>query len=169
MGWDNNPDKWTKSAGHHYQLQDLNWIKSLKISGITDDDCCLFLWVTDPILQKSFEVMKSWGFKYSTVAFTWVKTTKNGKWHYGCGSWTRANPEMCLLATIGHPKRINRGVRQLIISPVGEHSKKPSDIRKRIIELVGDLPRIELFARPPKDRLFEDESYKGWDLWGNEC
>jgi site-specific DNA-methyltransferase (adenine-specific) len=64
-----------------------------------------------------------------------------------------------LLATKGHPKRISKKVKQLIFSPRQAHSKKPDCVRDRIVELVGDIPRIELFAR---------NKYKGWDSWGNE-
>ena len=78
------------------------------------------------------------------------------------------NSELVLLATKGNPKRINKSTSQIIMADRSNHSKKPSEVRNRIVQLMGDLPRIELFARPPKDRLFEDESYKGWDLWGNE-
>ena len=75
------------------------------------------------------------------------------------GRWTRANAELCLLATKGKPKRINAGVHSVIVSHIQEHSKKPDETKKRIIDLVGDLPRIELFAR---------QKTEGWDVWGNE-
>ena len=75
------------------------------------------------------------------------------------GYWTRANPEMCLLATKGKPKRISNNVDQFILSPRRRHSQKPDEIRERITQLCGDLPRIELFAR---------NKYKGWDSYGNE-
>ena len=77
----------------------------------------------------------------------------------GMGNWTRANNEICLLATKGKPKRVSASVRQTIISPIEGHSKKPDCVRDRIVELCGDLPRIELFAR---------EKTEGWDAWGNE-
>ena len=125
--------------------------------------------MVNSILPQALEVIKEWGFIYKTVAFTWVKQNKDGiGFSFGMGYWTRSNPEMCLIATKGTPKRINAGIRQLILSPKQEHSKKPSEVRNRIVDLMGNLPRIELFARPSKDLLFEDESYKGWDLWGNE-
>lgn len=79
----------------------------------------------------------------------------------GCGYWTRANGEIYLLATKGknYPRRINAGVQQAIIEPKREHSRKPDIARERIIDLLGDLPRIELFAR---------QQVEGWDCWGNE-
>ena len=76
------------------------------------------------------------------------------------GHWTRANAEICLLAVRGHPKRQAKDVHQVIISHVEEHSKKPDEVRERIERLMGDVPRIELFARQKAD---------GWDVWGNEA
>lgn len=75
------------------------------------------------------------------------------------GDWTRANAEICLLDVKGKPKRISKSVRQIIDSPIEYHSKKPDEVRDRIVELIGDLTRIELFAR---------QETKGWDVWGNE-
>ena len=77
----------------------------------------------------------------------------------GLGSWTRSNAELCLLAVRGRPRRRDAGVRQIILSHVGEHSRKPEAARERILQLMGDVPRIELFAR---------ERAEGWDVWGNE-
>ncbi len=105
-------------------------------------------------------MIKAWGFTYKTVAFCWVKQNpKSSGWFFGMGNWTRANAEICLLATKGSPKRKAADVPQLIVAPREEHSKKPDETRNRIVRLMGDLPRVELFARqaPP-----------GWDVWGNE-
>lgn len=77
----------------------------------------------------------------------------------GLGNWTRSNAEICLLATKGKPKRIAKNVRQIIYEPIERHSKKPDETRKKILQLMGDLPRAELFARQGAD---------GWDTWGNE-
>ena len=131
----------------------------LPISNITKNDCVLFLWVTAPQLLSGFEVLKSWGFKYKTVAFTWCKIYKNGKPFFGTGFWTRSNAEFCLIGIKGHIKRKNNAISSMVISEVEKHSKKPNEVRKRIVELMGDLPRIELFARQTSD---------GWDAWGNE-
>ena len=150
-----------RGAVNHYDCMQIDDIYNLPVSSISDDNCCLFLWVISPLLEQGFEVIKKWGFKYKTVGFTWVKTNiwETGSYFTGMGYWTRANPEICLLATKGHPKRISKKVKQLIFSPRQAHSKKPDCVRDRIVELVGDIPRIELFAR---------NKYKGWDSWGNE-
>ena len=148
-----------RNATQHYNCMEFNDILRLPLSNICDVDCVLFLWVTDPFLEKSFELIKRWNFQFKTVAFTWVKTTKINNFFMGLGYWTRANPEMCLLATKGNPKRISKNVKQLIIDKRREHSRKPDCVRDRIVELCGDLPRIELFAR---------QKVKGWSCWGNE-
>jgi len=132
----------------------------LPVKELAADDCILFMWVTFPTLQEAFSVIEAWGFTYKTVAFAWVKQNrKTSSLFWGMGHWTRANVELCLLATKGAPKRKSASVHQVIISPVEEHSKKPDIVRDRIIELAGDLPRIELFAR---------QTAHGWDAWGNE-
>ena len=135
-------------------------ICALPVESIAAPDCALFLWVTFPVLPDAFQVLGAWGFTYKTVAFVWVKRNrKTPSLFWGLGHWTRANAEMCLLATKGKPKRISSSVHQIIESPIEEHSKKPDETRRRILELVGDLPRVELFAR---------QETPGWDVWGNE-
>lgn len=104
---------------------------------------------------------RAWGFTPKTMAFTWVKTTKlNKEWFWGMGRWTRANPEYVTLATKGHPSRISAAVHSIIKAPIREHSQKPGEYRERIVKLMGDVPRIELFCR--------GESDNGFDAWGNE-
>jgi len=135
-------------------------ICALPVAEIAAKDCMLFLWATFPNLPEAFKVIKAWGFTYKTVAFVWVKRNKKSPgWFWGLGYWTRANAEICLLATKGKPQRFSRKVHQVIDTPIEEHSKKPQEARNRITELAGDLPRIELFAR---------EQTPGWDVWGNE-
>lgn len=151
-----------------YPTMDANDIINLPISTIADEDCILFLWVMNSELLLALDCIDKWGFTYKTVAFTWVKTRKK-TYHFGGGNWTRSNPELCLLAIKGTKiKRKSASVKNLVISRLREHSKKPDEVRDMIIELVGDLSRIELFARKPKGLLFENESFKGWDVWGNE-
>lgn len=149
-----------RSAESHYPTMSIDEIKMLPINDIADNNCLLFLWVTFPTLLQAFEVIHAWGFQYKTVAFVWIKQNKKSdSLFWGMGYWTRANAEMCLLATKGKPKRMSKSVHQVIISHIEEHSKKPDEIRERIIQLAGNVPRIELFARQKTD---------GWDTWGNE-
>jgi len=153
-----------------YPTMSLEDLKKINVKEVSDKDCCLFMWVTYSHLKEGLDLISAWGFKYKTVAFVWIKKSNKGKTLCNVGAWTMGNSEMCLIATKGNMLKYkkNNSVKQLVEAIRTKHSKKPSEVRNRIVELFGDLPRIELFARPPKDLLFEDESYKGWDLWGNE-
>jgi N6-adenosine-specific RNA methylase IME4 len=136
-----------RSAEQHYRCLSLADIKALPVADLAEDDAVLLLWITDPLLPRAFEVMEAWGFRYSTVAFYWVKLTQDGsKPAIGTGYWTRANPEQCLLGVRGHPKRLARNVPKVIMSPRREHSRKPDEARQRIMRLVPG-PYVELFAR----------------------
>jgi N6-adenosine-specific RNA methylase IME4 len=143
-----------------YDRMKIEDIKALKVGEIADDNSLLFLWVTNPMLKKGLEVMQSWGFEFTTIAFVWVKTYKNGKEITGMGRYTRSCVELCLLGKKGiGVKREDTNVPQIVYSNLQNHSKKPEEIRERIINLCGDVKRIELFAR---------EKVKGFDVWGNE-
>jgi N6-adenosine-specific RNA methylase IME4 len=156
----NYNDKKAKNwAGDHYNLMTTDDICKLPIKNISDDDCILFIWGTWPKLPDCLEVIKQWGFTYKTLGFNWYKENKDKSLFLGMGYWTRSNSEYCLLATKGKPKRVNANVFQVVQYPRMKHSEKPSIIRNKIVYLVGDLPRIELFAR---------EKTEGWDVWGNE-
>ena len=149
-----------RSAEQHYPTMDLESIKALPVANLAAEDCVLFLWATFPMLREAFAVIDAWGFSYKTVAFTWVKENrKSPGLFWGLGYWTRANTEVCLLATRGSPKRQSAAVHQVILSPIERHSKKPDAVRERIVALMGDVPRVELFAR---------QETPGWDVWGNE-
>ena len=150
-----------RSAENHYSTMSKEDIYNLDIEGIAADDCTLFLWVTFPCLLEGLEAIRRWRFTYKTLGFAWVKRCKKqtDKWFWGLGFWTRANPEICLIATKGNPKRVSKAVHSVIEAPVERHSKKPDIVRDKIVELMGDLPRAELFAR---------QKYDGWVCLGNE-
>ena len=149
-----------RSPERYYPTMPLEDIKALPVAEIADKDCALFLWATLPHLRSAFEVIDAWGFRYKVVAFVWIKINrKSDTLFWGMGSWTRSNAELCILATKGKPRRQARNVHQVILSRIEEHSKKPEEARRRIEALMGDLPRIELFAR---------RTSPGWDVWGNE-
>lgn len=150
----------TKATGsmlQHYNTMTLDELKQLGqvIQNITDKECILFIWVTYPTIKQAFELIDSWGFIYKTCAFCWVKQNPKGEGIYsGLGHWTNANSEVCLLATKKkYPKRIMKNVKQIVMAHRERHSKKPDEVRERICQLVGDLPRIELFARQEVERL----------------
>lgn len=148
------------SAEKHYPTMKIEELCSLPIKEIADKDSILFLWTTFPQLREALQLIEAWGFQYKSVAFVWLKQNRKSlSWYYGLGYWTRGNAEICLLATRGHPRRQSNKVHQFIVSPIEQHSKKPDIARKKIIDLMGDLPRLELFAR---------QRAEGWDVWGNE-
>jgi len=145
-------------AEDHYQTMALDEIKALPVPAA--DDCALFLWATMPLLQQAFEVIEAWGFKYKTTAFCWVKENKSGVGHVtGLGYWTRSNAEVCLLAIRGRPHPVSHRVHSVVLAPRGRHSEKPEEVRHRIVQLMGNVPRLEMFARTRAS---------GWDAWGNE-
>jgi N6-adenosine-specific RNA methylase IME4 len=148
-----------RGAVHHYDVMALEDIMALPIAEIAVDDSVLLMWVIFPLLPQALDVIRSWGFKYKACAFTWVKKNrKSNSWFWGLGYYTRANAEVCLLATRGKGlPRISRSVHSIIDTPVEAHSKKPDIARDKIVQLFGDVPRIELFAR---------QRTKGWDCLG---
>lgn len=149
-----------RGACYKYDVMEQKDIKNIPIKEISAENSILFMWVTMPKLNECFDLIKSWGFEYKTCAFIWIKQNKKSDTlFWGMGNWTRANAEICLLATKGKPKRNSAKVHSVIMSKIREHSRKPDETRDRIVELCGDLPRIELFARQQID---------GWDCWGNE-
>ena len=151
-GKDRSPEK-------HYNVMSFKDICNMPVNNIANDNAVLLMWVIDPLLDKAFEVINAWGFKYKTVAFTWAKTNKKSDGFFtGLGYWTRGNPEMCLLATKGRPKRIHKDVAQLVVAPRGRHSEKP--LLHGEIERLCEGPYIELFARK--------KTRDHWDFWGNE-
>jgi N6-adenosine-specific RNA methylase IME4 len=154
--------KSTRTADSHYDVMDINDIKSLPVNDIASDNAALFMWITFPFLVESLEVIKAWGFTYKTNAFAWVKRNKKntGTWFRGLGHYTRANAELCFVATKGKVlPRLSQSVHSVVDTPIEGHSKKPDVVRDRIVELFGDIPRIELFAR---------QEVVGWDCLGNE-
>jgi len=148
-----------RSAEAHYDCMTLDEVKRLPVAEWAAADSILLLWATDPLLDKAFEVIRAWGFTYKTVGFYWVKRNRSGVGFFtGLGFWTRANPEQCLLATRGHPKRRSADVPKLVVSPRREHSRKPDEIYD-LIERLSEGPYLELFAR---------SSRPGWDAWGTQ-
>lgn len=166
--WDYADQGCQGTMANHYKGMSLEDLKRLHVNKITDKNCILFMWATYPMYAEALEIIGKWGFKYKTIAFQWLKLDPVALTpFFGLGRWTRGNTEPCLLATKGKPKRISADVFQLIQSSRHKHSRKPAEARKRIVQLMGDLPRIELFARK-ETLLFDADCFEGWDVWGNE-
>lgn len=156
----NTSTKFGGGAMGHYPTMAMTEIEKLPIPDIADENCALLMWCTFPYLEQQIKLFKKWGFDYKTLAFSWVKTNKvNGLPFFGIGYYFKSNCEVCLLGVKGKMKPISNKVSSCIIAPKREHSRKPDEARERIVELFGDIPRIELFARQAAD---------GWDCWGNE-
>jgi N6-adenosine-specific RNA methylase IME4 len=145
-------------AADHYQTASLDELKRLEVPAA--ENAALFLWATMPLLPQAVGLVESWGFRYTTTAFCWVKLNpKSPGLATGLGAWTRSNAELCLLGIRGHPRRMSRRVHSVVIAPRARHSEKPAEVRRRIVELFGDVSRLELFAR---------SHAPGWDVWGDE-
>ena len=161
-----------RGAFSHYDLMSADELRALPVGYLAAKDCMLFLWAPIPLRQQGMELIETWGFRFATVGFTWVKPCIGKpsanvveKWgaatagfRIGTGYYTRANPEECILAVRGNPRILRHDVPQLIVSPLREHSRKPDEARERIT-LLTTGPFIELFAR---------ETAPGWDSWGNQ-
>jgi len=144
-----------------YNTLSIDDLKMLNIKNIANKDCICFMWVTDSHLKEGIEVLESWGFKYKTIGFNWIKKYKSGSFCVNFAPWTLKSWEVCLIGTkgtMGKYKVVNN-IQGLVIEERTKHSKKPIEVKKRIEQLFGNIPKIELFAR--------EKSY-GWDVWGNE-
>lgn len=162
QSWSKKNSRWM--AKQHYQTMSTEDICNLPIRSIKTDQAICFMWATFPNIWEALKVMEVWGFEYKTVAFTWIKKNKKSWTNFwGMWSYTRANAEVCLLWISKNTKAKtmvkSHAVHSVIESPIEKHSKKPCIIRDKIIELLWNLPRIELFAR---------EKTNWWAVWWNE-
>ena len=150
-----------KPLSDHYSTMSLQELKNMSIKNMTKDDAACFMWVTDSHIDEALEVLRSWGFAYKTIAFNWIKTTSKGNYCKNVAPWTMKSSEICLLGIKGRMTKYKQAnnIESLVIAQRTQHSQKPNELRKRIEDLFGDLPRIELFAREKTD---------GWDVWGDE-
>ena len=153
-------------AAQKYKVMSVEDIKALPVWQISANPSILFLWTTFPMLQEGLDTIKSWGFRYRTLGFNWIKVSNNNKIFVGMGYYTRQNPEVCLIGTKGKgisDMRISKDISSVIIARIRDHSVKPDIVRKKIIQMFGhNKPKIELFARriPPQ--------YEQWDLFGDQ-
>jgi len=147
-----------RSAEQHYRTVATTKLVDLPVGEMAAKDCALFMWVVDSHLDQGIELMRAWGFTFKTIAFVWVKVAKDGQPRMSMGLWTRKMSEICLLGVRGKPSRVSKAVRQVIMAPLREHSRKPDEIYERVEALVAG-PYLEMFARQRR---------AGWDAWGNE-
>lgn len=147
------------SCEKHYKTMSESELVAMPVSEIAAGNSALFLWATGPTMPQAIELIGAWGFSYVTVAFTWVKTNKNGLPFMGMGYYTRGNAEFCLLGKRGLVQPVCRSINSAIITPKFRHSEKPIDVHARIESLFGETKRLELFARKHRE---------GWDCTGLE-
>ena len=157
-----------RGADDHYGTMGFGDLAALPVSDVAARDCALFMWVVDSHLDEALALGKAWGFGFKTCAFIWLKETQDGRQldifkgesdpRISMGYWTRKQSEQCWLFTRGKPKRIDKGVRQVIRDPRREHSRKPDETHARCERLVAG-PYFEMFARAPR---------LGWTVWGNQ-
>lgn len=159
-----------RAQGQHYATMTMEALHALPVGDLAAKDAALFMWASDSLLPQAIELGQSWGFTYKTIAFIWAKRAlrEHGEqfsffpadpvYRMGLGYWVRKQGEICLLFTRGKPKRLAKDVRQIIVDPRREHSRKPAETYDRIEALVNG-PYLELFARQVRP---------AWTSWGNE-
>ena len=148
-----------KNPTAHYQCMSIEDIAALPVGHLAAPDCALFMWATAPLLDRAFQVMTAWGFTYKSGA-AWAKQSSTGtKWAFGTGYVFRSAAEFLLVGTIGKPRIRSRRVRNLIVAPIREHSRKPDD-QYAMVEAMYAGPYAEIFSRTNRP---------GWDSWGNEA
>ena len=148
-----------RSPQRHYRCSSVAELLKLRIADIASADCFLFLWVPLRSVDLVGPLMCAWGFVFSGSAFVWAKQNKTGAgWFMGNGYGTRHNAEVCWLGRRGKPQRKSMAVRELIVAPRREHSRKPDEVYQRIEALTAG-PYLELFAR---------QQWPGWTCVGDE-
>jgi len=153
-----NSDISAKSAAGHYNLMGKDDLRRLQVWKLAADDCVLVMWATQAQMPEAVALMDTWGFTYKTMG-AWAKQSSTGqKWAFGTGYVLRSAAEFYLIGTQGKPKAKVRNVRNLIVAPVREHSRKPAQMHADL-ERLFDGPYCELFGRQQREN---------WEVWGNE-
>jgi N6-adenosine-specific RNA methylase IME4 len=136
-----------------YSTMTIEQLEQLDVSGLADDDCHIYLWITNRSLPKGFRLLEAWGFRYIT-AITWVKP------HFGMGNYFRGQTEHVLFGVKGSQplKRKDVGTAFIADRGTGGHSSKPSTFLD-LVESCSPGPYIEMFSRSSRD---------GWISWGEQ-
>jgi len=158
--WQYSDKAGDRGAEARYATMSFRELSELRVSALADDNCACFLWVTGPFMMDGLRLLKMWGFQYKNVCFTWIKKNKKSDTLFtGMGHYSRSNAEFVLLGMKGKLDRESKSVHSVVMAPVGEHSAKPAQVMDRIVDLFGDLPRLEIFAR---------NKTPGWEQTGLE-
>lgn len=146
--WAYNDRAGKRGADKKYDVLTTRELAMIRIGDLAAENCAHFMWATGPMLPDAIKLMKIWGFDYKNIAFTWIKENQKSEGLFsGMGHYTRACAEYVLLGIKGKLERQSRSVHSVVIAPRQGHSSKPQEVRDRIVELFGDVPRVELFAR----------------------
>jgi N6-adenosine-specific RNA methylase IME4 len=162
-----------KAPSKHYDTHAPEALEALGLELVLAKHAWLFAWWPDPHEPQLDATMGVLGFKFSGKAFTWVKTLRSlargPRWmssddiesvfHFGLGKTTRKNSESCWLGRRGKPKILSHSVREIIIAPRREHSRKPTEFYRR----------VEQFCPGPRLDLFPRETRPGWTPYGDEA
>lgn len=179
----NHKTKFRGGVHGHYPTMTMDQIRALPIPDIANKTAAVLMWCTWPYIDEQITLFKHWGFRYRTVAIEWIKLNPKGYWtpmadpnyandktyvryndayhsvFFGVGYYTKSNPEPLLLGMRGQLPTMTNSLSNVLHAPRGRHSEKPPEARDRIVQLFGDRPRVELFAR---------DAAPGWDVWGND-
>lgn len=145
-----------------YDTMSIEDLKAMPVEAITTDDAILIMWYVGSQPQEALDLAKAWGFTVKNMnGFVWDKLTVKGNPVFGLGFYTRAGSESALIAIKGKAGNLiaDHSVRAVRKAKVGAHSQKPAVFRDDIVQMCGDVPRLEMFAR---------QSAQGWDCFGNE-
>jgi N6-adenosine-specific RNA methylase IME4 len=147
-----------KNPMAHYDCMTMDDLRALPVRDLAAPDAVLVMWGIWPMAAECADLMRQRGFTPKSGG-AWGKQSKTGaKIAFGTGYIYRSASEFWLLGTIGNPPVLSHGVRNFILAPVREHSRKPDQMHADLERLYPG-PRCELFAREKRD---------GWDIWGNQ-
>tara|TARA_R110000823_G_C15671261_1_gene473178 strand:+ start:42 stop:638 length:597 start_codon:yes stop_codon:yes gene_type:complete len=154
-------------AESKYMTTSIEDLKAMDVNSIAADDALLVMWWVGSMPQEAIDLVKAWGFTLKNMnGIVWNKLTAKNNPHFGMGFYTRAGSESCLIATKGKFKPASRSVRAVFRAEeqiqfegkILSHSEKPKQVRELIVELAGDLPRLEMFNRDDSWAVFGNES-----------
>ena len=147
-----------KNPVAQYPCMSIAELAALPVARLAAPDCALVMWATAPLLHRAIELVDAWGFTFKSAG-AWAKQSSTGqRWTFGTGYVFRSAAEFYLVATRGKPRVQSRSIRNLIVAPVREHSRKPDQLHADVEALYAG-PYTELFARQRRP---------GWDSWGND-
>lgn len=141
-----------------YPTMSVEELKAMPMDFTGAADCVCVMWATAPMLLQAIDVMQTWGFAYKTAG-AWAKQSSTGrKWAFGTGYIFRSAAEFYLIGMRGSPRIKSKSVRNLIVAPIRQHSRKPEEMHQ-MCERLFEGPYLELFGRQQRPN---------WIVAGNE-